>query len=330
MTTLVALNTRDALVMGCDSLGTMTRRLVDPFDLADYFDDESKVKIGSDGQPLLDNFMKIYSKSLHVPYNYMTHVDKLFSLESMKMGVMFAGEAAIGNRTVKNLLSEFKSTEVFLRSAKANHTLKSVAKILLRFLWDEYVKEHPEEHRRPELELMLGGYDRQKHTPGIIRIYVHENRCQEPEYDFNVYFGGQSKEIQRWGLGTDTENKAHLSKRTEDLLKRYHTLLCQQLEANGVKNPGLKSPEEFGDELHLFNDWSLDVVEANWAAFSEQNAIECVSFLVDMMIRSQQFGTEIPTVGGNIHIAVIKKASGFTFVSERVWRHEEHEVEVRE
>lgn len=41
MTTLVALNTRDALVMGCDSLGTVTKRLVNPFDLMNYFDPDN-------------------------------------------------------------------------------------------------------------------------------------------------------------------------------------------------------------------------------------------------------------------------------------------------
>jgi len=55
MTVLVALSTKDALVMGCDSLGSTTKPLVDPFDLvAEYFetDDEWKLKTDKDGKPI--------------------------------------------------------------------------------------------------------------------------------------------------------------------------------------------------------------------------------------------------------------------------------------
>ena len=38
MTTLVSLVTKDSAVLGCDSLGTVTRALVDPKELEDFFD----------------------------------------------------------------------------------------------------------------------------------------------------------------------------------------------------------------------------------------------------------------------------------------------------
>ena len=37
MTTLVALSTKDSLVMGCDSLGTVTTPAVNPWDLRSFF-----------------------------------------------------------------------------------------------------------------------------------------------------------------------------------------------------------------------------------------------------------------------------------------------------
>lgn len=37
MTSLVALKTKDSLVLGCDSLGTTTRYLIDPLDLIEFF-----------------------------------------------------------------------------------------------------------------------------------------------------------------------------------------------------------------------------------------------------------------------------------------------------
>lgn len=331
MTTLIALATRDALVMGCDSLGTVTRRLLDPFDLAEYFDPDNrfKAKLNPNGQPLLDDFSKIYLKSQHIPYDHMTHVDKLLPLSPPEMGVMFSGEMAVGDRTIKSLIAEFKSTSTIFKGNDTNYTLKSVGNRLLKFLWPIYLQQHPDEHTRPELELMLGGYDKRRPTPGVIRLFLHENKIEDPDYDFGLYFGGQFKEIERLIRGTDFANGIRLIKRTEELLKRYHTLLTQQLEANGTRLD-LKTPDEFGDELHLFHDWDLEGLPARYGAFSEQNAIECVDFLVNIMIRSQQFSTQMPTVGGEVQVAVIKKGSGFNFVSRREWRHHDHAIPAKD
>lgn len=332
MTTLIALNTRDAIVMGCDSLGTVTKRLVDPFDLVDYFDTNGdlNIKVDEQGQPILSDFSKIYNKSQHVPYDNMAYVDKLFALEPLEMAVMSAGEVAIGNRTIKNLLGEFKKTDSFEKSTEGtSYTLKSIGRKLLRFMWGYYLQMYPDERRRPELELMLGGYDKRKPTPGIVRIYVNENKIEEPDYDFGVFLGAQKKEIQRIVFGTDYENKLRLIERVDDLLKRYHSLLNQQLVDSGIQIQ-LKQPGEFGNELYIFNDWDLEGIEARWQAFSEQNAIECVDFLVNIMIKSQQFCSQMPTVGGAVQLAVIKKSSGCTFISRREWRHGDHAVPIKE
>jgi hypothetical protein len=65
MTTLATLATKDALVMGCDSLGSVTKWMVDPFRLIDDFFDPNSFKLKTDqnGKPLLQEFHDIYSKS---------------------------------------------------------------------------------------------------------------------------------------------------------------------------------------------------------------------------------------------------------------------------
>lgn len=331
MTTLVALNTIDSLVMGSDSLGTTTKKMVDPFDLANYFDSEGgwHIKIGADGIPLLRTFSEIYDKAEDVPYSHMQHVDKLFSLEPLKMGIMTTGIVAIGDRSIKNLIAEFKTTDSFKNIEKGNYTLRSVARRLLNFIWQHYSQEYSNERNRPILEFMLGGYDKKKYTPGIIRIFASENKLGKTDYDYAIYFGGQFKEIGRLVHGTDYGNRLKLAKRSDEILNKYHQLLCQELEACG--NPiTLKNPKEFGDELKLFNDWNIEGMDALVAAFSEQNAIECVDFLVNVMIKSQQFSAEMPTVGGEVQVAVIKKLSGFHYISRKVWKHGEHAVEMKE
>ena len=104
MTTLAALASKDALVMGTDSLGTVTRRLVDPLDLLECFDpkDDFKLKVDDQGKPLLDSFSTLLEQAQAVPYNQLSNVSKLFDLSPLPMGVVFTGTTSIGNRTIED------------------------------------------------------------------------------------------------------------------------------------------------------------------------------------------------------------------------------------
>ncbi len=93
------------------------------------------------------------------------------------------------------------------------------------------------------------------------------------------------------------------------------------LKKKGIKEK-LPDSSKFGDELLFYNNWNLNGFDANWGDFSEQNAIECVNFFVEIMIRSQQFSSSLPTVGGDVHIAIITKDKGFRFVSREEYEHE--------
>ena len=88
--TLVALASKDALVMGTDSLATVPRQLVDPRDLLMYFDRDNdfKIKVDDHGKPLLDSLPTLMDQAQSVPYNQLNNVSKLFDLSPLPMGVM--------------------------------------------------------------------------------------------------------------------------------------------------------------------------------------------------------------------------------------------------
>ena len=113
MTTLVALASKDALVMGTDSLATVTRPLVDPLDLSEYFDadNEFSIKLDDQGKPLLDSLLTIMEQAQSIPYNQLGNVLKLFDLSPFPMGVMFSGITSIGDRTIGKMISEFRGRE---------------------------------------------------------------------------------------------------------------------------------------------------------------------------------------------------------------------------
>ncbi len=138
---------------------------------------------------------------------------------------------------------------------------------------------------------------------------------------FGVAFGGQYQEIQRIVFGTDGQNQLNILIRSFQILNKYRDLLQEHLQKKGI-NEKLPDYSKFGDELSFYNNWGLNGFDANWGDFSEQNAIECVNFFVEIMIRSQQFSSSLPTVGGDVHLAIITKDKGFRFVSREEYEHE--------
>ena len=334
MTTLVALNTMDGLVLGCDSLGTVTQDFVDPLDLLDFFEnrdgtDEPSLKRDDNDEPLL-TLRELMGRRQSVPYNHMTLVDKLISLAPLDIGVMFAGIAAIGDRTVKSIVEEFSAKEAQgLLGQK--YTVATVSQRLLEMLREHYARAYPESgYQEPSLELMVGGYDSDSQIPCIVRVRVHENNCDEPDYDYAVYFGAQRTEIARLVFGMDYETQLSVEGRSREMLSRYKADLERHLQEQDI-DVALPDPDELESDFSIFSDdWGPSRFDAAWGQFSVQNAIECVDFLVNIMIRSHQFNQRLPSVGGPAQIGVIRKNRGFVYVSERVWRHGGNVIQIEE
>jgi 20S proteasome alpha/beta subunit len=326
MTVLVALATKDALVLGCDSLGTIPKVLVDPLDLiSEFFDPENEwnLKVGNDGKTILQDFHDIYKKARSVPFDHMTHVTKIFSLAPLEIGVMQTGIVSIGDRTIKSLINEFKSNEPAFNNKKkpTNYTVKSIGKKLLNFI-NKFFKEAYPNDKKPHLEFMIGGYDKQKQVPSIYRIYFHENRLDEVFIEsFGIAFAGQMQEIQRIVFGIDGTNSLILTERAKILFDKYRELSQKYLEKKGITEE-LPRWDVYKNELSLLKDLELNRFDAEWGDFSEQNAIECVNFFVEIMIKSQQFSRGLPTVGGAVHIGLITKKNGFQFISKEEYEHE--------
>ncbi|MCK4384643.1 MAG: hypothetical protein KAW52_00120 [candidate division Zixibacteria bacterium] len=333
MTTLIALSTKDSLVLGCDSLGTATRYLIDPFDLDEFFDPTKDFELKKDknGNPVRKDFNTIFRKAKSVPFTHMAHMTKLFSLSPLPMGIMCTGITSIGNRTIKSLIEECKSKEMVFREKPKpkNYTVKGIANKILTFICRHYENKYPREKGGPALEFILGGYDKRSPIPKIVRIKLPEKKIEESlkEEEFGIVFGGEMKEIHRIVYGTDFSNWLKIQERHIELLRKYRDKMNRFLKQKKVSVEIPELAMEHIKELDMFSDkWGLDRFYANWGDFSEQNAIECVDFFVNIMIKSQQFSYGMPTVGGEVHIALITKTDGFRFISREEYRHEEHLV----
>jgi hypothetical protein len=326
LTTLVALASKHSVVVGTDSLGTSTRRLIDVTDIFKFFDHNDEWKPRTEGDNALKDLFDLFGASRDVPYNQLLHVTKLFRLGKLPVAAMFTGITSIGTDTVRGLIAAFADQDPAMQDPTIDYTVATLSEKLLEFLRLAYKDQYQSEFQEEELELLVAGYDRTGPWPTVVRLDVRRNSYQV-EFaagEFGIAFGGQMDWIQRIVFGTDVRNQVNLQQRLEFLQRAYRERLIEALAANGYTGD-IPSAESFGEELQLFHDWRLDGLETNWAEFSEQNAIDCVDFFLRIMIQAQDVSSQLPTVGGNVHIVVIRR-DGFYPVTKEVWKHGEHEV----
>ena len=167
-------------------------------------------------------------------------------------------------------------------------------------------------------------------TPETYRIHFpkKEIKTEFTSPNFGIVFGGQMKEIQRLVFGTDFRNILKIRHRHVELLRKYREKIIEDLQQNNISAQVIEpTSEALRKELDFWGGgWTLDGFEADWGDFSEQNAIECVDFLIDIMIKSQQFSSGMPTVGGEVHIALITSKDGLRFISREEYVHKGHFV----
>ena len=330
MTTLIALASKHAVVVGADSLGTQTRSMLDPFQVAKYFDpdNELKLRLNPDGTPMLTDFPQLYEDTEPVPYNQLLHVKKLFRLGRLPIAVMFTGISSIGTHTIRGLVAEFSAKNA--TTEDEDYTLNGIASCFLRFLREYYEQEFQQGFEQPGLELLLAGYDKSETWPAIVKVDVRENSVDQAfsAGEFGIAFAGQIDWIQRIVFGTDVDNKMRLMLRTRSLMDMYRNKLLEHLRSEGYDG-SLPKATDFGVDLELFHEWDLDQLQASWDEFSEQNAINCVDFFLRIMIQAQDISSQLPTVGGDVHIAVIRR-DGYYQVTKEVWQHQGHEVKTPE
>ncbi len=336
MTTLIGITSRHAVVMGCDSLGTSTKYMVDPNDLVGYFDPANNWAIRSqvDGKPVLSDIYKIMAVSQEIPYKQLLHVNKLFHLKPLPVGAMFTGITSIGQRSIRSLIEEFIDNDPSTTPQAALHgpyKVGDIAQRLLDFLRGKYeVEFKPPPLPQPGLELLIGGYDSGEHLPTMWRVDVRQKEIKNdfPTGTFGASFAGQRDWIERIVFGSDHQNKLKLIERSRSLMEEYRQRIQDDATKQGLSFT-VPNPKQYGDALDLFNGFDLNQLTGDWAELTEQNAIDTVDFFVDIMIKSQRVTATVPTVGGQIHVAVIRR-DGFYLVSEEVWKHGENVVDVPE
>lgn len=326
MTTTISLAARDFIVIGSDSLATTSMELVNPKEIHNaFFDPAGNLKLDAAGNPLLKSADQIWMHAASRPVNQLPSVTKLFSLDPKRCAALFAGVSRIGDVSVKNLVERFKELSGFKKLK--DYTIEEIANSLRDFIVSIYDAEIPAPDQRPMMEILLSGYSNSHRQPEIFRIllqwdwneqkFVSDVKCEVQRGNYDIQFGGQYDVIQRVVVGIDLKAWHNLQFRCGEILNTYKSKIEADLLAHGhqlaILPPDLADPvlglfsKDFGGVSGIF---------ANVSDLSEKAGIEFVEFLIMTMIKAQEFSSSIPTVGGDIHLGVLTKSSGFRWVAE--------------
>jgi hypothetical protein len=333
MTTTISLATKDCIVLGCDSLATSISPFLDPFQIAShYFESDGNIKKDANGQPVLQTAAQLSAFIRQVPRDQLPNVTKLFQLRPLSMGLLFSGAAGLGSYSVKNLVHSFLESPAFAPFKSSAPTVQQVADSFNAFVTDIYNQAYgtlPDTYK-PTMEVLLSGYSAGSLLPEVFRLTFSGSPTIRQEVvagKYDIIFSGQYDVIERVVSGIDLDSYINLVDRSEEILNTYRDQLQAHLQANNVQVT-LPPPDLQNTALQLFgvNFGGVKGLNSNRASLSEQAAINFVEFLIDTMIKAQQFSGSIPTVGGDIHIAIITKADGFAWISKEEYLFRGHAV----
>lgn len=326
MTTTISFATRDCIILGCDSLATVTIPAVPISSLIDFFDPDKEWQWRTDGsgKPVLKGYSDIYGLAEDIPYNQVPSVTKIFSLSPAAAGALFSGIATINNKSMGNIIDEFLAAVEIKDYLKGNYSISGLAERLLAHFAQDYDAAFADRAVKPILEIVLSGYSKRHRQPEVFRLTFgmkHESKKEVERGSYNITFGGQHDVIERVVRGIDFQGFLNHIEKLSRILASYREMVQSYLTSGGIaaELPPITAEDEKALGL-LDLDWTCGLA-SDLHNFSDQAAIDFVDFLVDVMIKAQEFSGKLATVGGEIHIAIITKSSGFKWISKEEYRY---------
>jgi hypothetical protein len=315
MSTTISVATPNCIVLGCDSLATTSRKFVSLYALHKlFFNAEGKRDLSI--ELTKDLLLEIAED---VAYDQNQTETKLFSLEPLFAGLLFAGLTHIGSKSFKNVVDDFKATPQF-ENLKNGYTIDQLTECLRNFVFNLYT----EAKCTGVIEIIISGYRSGENIPEICKITILPGdvtiEAANKHGEFGAVLGGDSHVIQRVIRGIDPPGFREVMDAIELSLTKYRRHLASHLAGRGITE-NLPEYNYFVKNLsELYGAIPFKGTFPPIEQFSEQATIEFVEFLIDLTIKSQQFSNLLPTVGGDIHIGMITYSNGFKWISKEEYK----------
>ncbi|MBB5468542.1 hypothetical protein HDG32_004672 [Paraburkholderia sp. CI2] len=319
MTINIALVTSGAVVFGCDSISSETDYFLRPLDYV-VKDEGGNFVFDEDGRVTakfsLDRLQNVVTNSFG-------GVTKMFSIShgGVEAAAVTSGLATIGGKTISALADEYCAQD------PAAETLAQVAEDFLAFMRRKYGEVIPLEYQYvPEIEFLIGGYESASPFSGLYRIRVRENTCV-PVYvkgNTGVGWSGQSDGVERLIFGIDGQLRSQIMLAVNETLDKFQresnenfARILRELMAAADLN---EIPEGVNTDLVAKPAFVLATgsfqLDIDYANLPLQDAVDFVSYLVNLQSGRAKFARGVATVGGRTHIGVVTRSNRLRMLSE--------------
>ena len=324
MTINVAVVSAEALVLGCDSISSVTEYFLNPFAHPADFIGSGKYRVS-------------FSMTDLVPQvtNSWDGVTKMFALssdEQTPVAAVTAGLARLNDRSMKSYADEFLRDKT--ANALAQRTVEEVANNFLVFMRRHYDQHYADSPLPPELRdgpvFLVGGYNAASHMPSLFRVNVQNNRVmlERAPGAFGIAWDGQSDAVERLIHGYDTVLRDSI----ESQVSAEFTALRKTLNSDTTRMPPktldrtkMILPERVDTEPleapRVSIDWDDFGCEIAYGNLPIQDSIDLTAYLVGLQSGQAKFGKGIATVGGRTRIGLIRKQEGFRMLNEPELHH---------
>lgn len=324
MTINVALVTRDAVILGCDSVASTTKSMLEPWDFIERNEDGS-AKTDENGR-FVARFTPDAISS--VPTDVWSGVIKMFELcgGPARVAGTTAGLAILNGRSMASFASQFRNE---LAATGGCERFEEVVKRFLEFMRREYDKNYaadaiPEEYRS-DVEFLIGGYGKDDHFPSLYRVRLQGNRYEKiyADGESGIGWAGQSDGVARLIFGYDQrlrfrvnlhgartidtlygEMSQTVARHIDEVLKKLKVALPEGTDITLPAKPAFEFP---------WGDFQLDIECHNLPL---QDAVDLVSYLVNLQSGRAKFVRGVATVGGRTRIGYITRTTDFEMINE--------------
>jgi len=317
MTINIGLVTSDALVLGCDSVASTTDFFLDPLKIPWERNENGKAITDAEGRFSL-KFK--YSDFESIVTNAWGGVTKMFQVHPSPSPVVAvtAGLAKLRDRPIASFATEFLASHE--RRSKKLVNCKTICQHFLEFMRKQYDEHYKDSNLPTELrqgpEFLIGGHGRDDAFASLYRLNVQRKDIHEhfTNGQCGIAWNGQSDAVERFIRGYDSSLTADVEQKITGELKAYSDKVNQSLAetVNSLLDKlGQKLPEGTKVEVpkppNIQLDWQQYRVAIEYSNLPLQEAVNLVSFLVNVQAGKGRFARGVATVGGRIHIGVVTK-----------------------
>lgn len=318
MTINIALVTREALILGCDSIASASEHFIDPWRHLDR-DDEGNPQQDANGQ-LIARFK--FDALRSVVTDAWGGATKMFGLsrDNSWVAATTAGLSIVNEQKVSAIAAQFARSMAALNAT----TVDAVAVSFMEFVRQEYEKQYsdpaiPDEWKN-EVEFLVGGYGSNDNFPSLYRVSVRDRQVSlmyGPGH-FGIAWAGQADAVARLVHGYDRNLRDRVNAAVRDAmstLRETYSSTVARIVQDVLEKGGVGAEELAGVDTSLpdvpnvqlpFHEFALDIEIAN---LSLQDAVELVSYLVNLQAGRMKFGRGVATVGGRTHVGIATRDS---------------------